>query len=195
MKRIAIIQGHPDPKRGHYCHALAEAYSSAAREAGHELRHIEVSQLSFPLLKSQKDWMGAEAPPGLKGAQETISWAQHIVIIFPLWLGDMPALLKGFFEQVFRPGFAIGEAASSGRMWQKLLKGKSARIVVTMGMPAFFYRLYYRAHSVKSLERNILKFCGVAPVRTTLIGTVGSETGAGPGEALARISLLGRAAR
>jgi putative NADPH-quinone reductase len=83
----------------------------------------------------------------------------------------MPALLKGFFEQTLRPGFAFGKA-QAGRMPPKLLKGRSARIVVTMGMPAFFYRIFYRAHSVKSLRRNILEFVGIGPVRTTVIGMV-----------------------
>jgi putative NADPH-quinone reductase len=94
-----------------------------------------------------------------------------LLIVFPLWLGDMPAVLKAFYKQVLRPGFALGKA-QPGRMPPKLLKGRSARIVVTMGMPAFFYRIVYRAHSVKSLKRNILEFCGVHPVRTTLIGMV-----------------------
>lgn len=102
--------------------------------------------------------------------------------MFPLWLGDVPALLKAFFEQALRPGFAIGKAAP-GRLWKKLLKGRSARVIVTMGMPAFFYRLYYRAHGVKSLKRNILEFCGISPVRASLIGTVESE---GARELLAR---------
>jgi hypothetical protein len=109
-----------------------------------------------------------------------------------LWLGDLPALLKGFFEQALRPGFAIGKAAP-GRMWKKFLKGRSARIIVTMGMPAFFYRLYYRAHSVKSLKRNILDFCGVSPVRASLVGTVESE---GARELwLAKVQAFGRAGR
>ena len=117
-----------------------------------------------------------------------------MVIVFPLWLGDMPARLKGFFEQALRPGFAIGEAAP-GRLWKKLLKGRSARIIVTMGMPAFFYRLYYRSHSVKSLRRNILEFCGFSPVGTTLIGTV-EDRSPGVREAwLAKMRLLGAAAR
>ena len=62
--------------------------------------------------------------------------------------------------------------AQAGRLPKKLLKGRSARILVTMGMPAFFYRIYYRAHSVRNLKRNILEFCGFGPVRTTLIGMV-----------------------
>ena len=74
----------------------------------------------------------------------------------------------------------------------KVFKGRSARIVVTMGMPGLFYRLVYRAHSVKSLQRNILAFCGVAPVRTTVIGTI--ESRRGRTRALAAMAALGRRA-
>jgi putative NADPH-quinone reductase len=34
------------------------------------------------------------------------------------------------------------------------------------------YRYYFRAHSVKSLERNVLGFVGIAPVHETLVGMV-----------------------
>jgi putative NADPH-quinone reductase len=169
-KRIVLIQGHPDPKRGHFVQALAEAYESAALSAAHEVRRIDIARLDFPVLRSAKEW-AAGPPAAIRKAQESIAWADHLVVLFPLWLGDMPALLKAFFEQTLRPGFAIGEA-QKGRFPKQLLKGRSARVVVTMGMPAFFYKLYYRAHSVKSLKRNILEFCGVAPVRTSYIGMV-----------------------
>jgi putative NADPH-quinone reductase len=190
-KRIAILVGHPDPKGGHFNHALAGAYAEAAAQAGHEVRTIDVAKLDFPPLRSAAQWESEAPPAGIAEAQQTIVWAEHLLVVFPLWLGDMPALLKAFFEQALRPGFAIGKA-QPGRMWKKLLKGRSARIVVTMGMPAFFYRLYYRAHSVKSLKRNILNFCGIAPVRTTLIGTV---EGGGAKKWLAALSALGRGAR
>ena len=189
--RIALIQGHPDARAGHYCHALAEAYVLGARAAGHEVRTIDVARLDFAPLGSAAEWEGGAPPQAIRAAQETIAWAEHLVVVFPLWLGDMPARLKGFFEQALRPGFAIGKAAP-GRMWSKLLKGRSARILVTMGMPAFFYRLYYRAHSVKSLKRNILEFCGVAPVRASLVGTV--EAAGHRKQWLAKVETLGRKA-
>jgi putative NADPH-quinone reductase len=182
-KRIALIQGHPDPAGGHYGHALAGAYEDAAREAGHEVRVITVARLALPLVRNAGEWE-SPAPRAVREAQKTIAWAEHVVVFFPLWHGDMPAVLKGFFEQVLRPGFAVGKGM------KKLLKGRSARVVVTMGMPAFFYALYYRAHSLKNLKRNILEFCGIAPVRSTVIGMVEGRRQARE-DWLTRVAVLG----
>ncbi|HSV35124.1 MAG TPA: NAD(P)H-dependent oxidoreductase [Ramlibacter sp.] len=173
-KRILIIQGHPDASGKHLGHALADAYAKGAEKAGHQVRFAPVAELDFPLLRSQKAWEEAVMPVSLRQAQEDIRWAQHLVLFFPLWLGDMPALLKGFLEQVARPGFAFKYNEGRTTFAEKGLKGRSARVVVTMGMPALIYRWYFRAHSVKSLERNILGFIGVAPVSETLVGMVGN---------------------
>jgi len=172
-KRILVIQGHPDNSQEHLLHALAQRYADAARGAAHDVRTLHVADLDFPLLKSQQEWMQGAVPPSLAQAQQDIEWAQHLVLLFPLWLGDMPALVKGFLEQVARPGFAF-PADAKNPFDAKALAGRSARVVVTMGMPAIVYRWYFRAHSVKSLERNILGFVGIAPVRATLIGGVGN---------------------
>jgi putative NADPH-quinone reductase len=173
-KRALIIQGHPDPKGARFCHALADSYAEGARQAGLELRRIDVATLAFEMLRSKEEWESGAPSDVIRGCQEDIRWAAHLVIVYPLWLGAMPALLKGFFEQVFRPGFAICQVGEKGR-WRKLLKGKSARIVVTMGMPALRYRWYFGAHSLKSQERNILGFCGIGPIHESLIGMVESR--------------------
>ena len=191
-KRITILQGHPDPAGGHFVHALADAYERAAREAGHETKRIDVARLDFALLHNAQQWQSQPASAPIVAAQQAIAWAEHLAIFYPLWLGDMPALLKGFFEQALRPGFAIGKAAP-GRLPKKLLAGRSARIVVTMGMPALFYKLYYRAHTLKSLKRNILEFCGISPVRSTLIAMVEGSKDARDGW-LTRLAVLGSAA-
>jgi putative NADPH-quinone reductase len=170
-RRILILQGHPDPDACHFGHALASHYVDGARTAGHEVRSVQVARLDFPLLRTKKDWEAGPLPAALVDAQRAIEWAEHIVVFFPLWLGDMPALLKGFLEQVVRPGFAIA-GASRGGMGQKLLGGRSARVVVTMGMPALVYRWYFQAHSVALLERNVLGFVGIGPIHRTMIGMV-----------------------
>ena len=170
-QRIVLIQGHPDATAPHLCHALAQAYADGATAAGHEVRQIDIATIDFPWLRSQHEWELGLLPAALKPAQADIGWAQHIVLFFPLWLGDMPALLKAFLEQVARPGFAFA-AEGNNPFGHKGLSGRSARVVVTLGMPALVYRWYFRAHSVKSLERNILGFVGIAPVHETLVGSV-----------------------
>lgn len=171
MKRkIAIIDGHPDADPARFIHALADAYAESAISAGHEVRRIAVANLDFPILKSRAEWQDQSPSPQVAEVQEIIAWADHLLILYPLWLGDVPAQLKGFFEQVMRPGFAFHYRDK--KLPKKGLKGKSARIVVTMGMPALFYRLFYGEHSVRSLKRNILNFVGIKPVECTLIGNV-----------------------
>lgn len=169
--RIAIIQGHPDPDKNHLGHLLAAAYIVGAQSAGHETRTIMVADLEFSIIRKPDIWQNGLPPESILESQEIIEWAEHILIIYPLWLGTMPALLKAFFEQLFRPGFAVVKA-KSGKPWKQLLKGKSARVVITMGMPASIYRWFYQAHSLKSLERNILSFTGIGPVRSSLFGMV-----------------------
>src|SRR5581483_11549740 len=105
-KHIAVIQGHPDPLSTRFCRALADAYVKAAREAGHVVSIIDVASLEFPLLRQKNDFDRGEPPASIRDAQAVIRGADHLVIVFPLWLGDMPALLKGFFEQTFRPEFS-----------------------------------------------------------------------------------------
>lgn len=170
-KHIVIIQGHPDAQVRHYDHALADEYAKGAQDGGHEVQRIEVAHLDFPLLRTKEDFEKGVPPDAIRQAQEVIKWANHLVIIYPLWLGSMPALLKAFLEQVFRPGFAF-DYQTSGKMPRKLLTGKSARIVVSMGMPALIYRWFFFAHSLKNLQRNILGFSGIKPIRSTLIGSI-----------------------
>ena len=194
MTRILLIQAHPDGSQPHFCHALAQAYDDAAREAGHEVQRVDLAALDFPLLRSRVEWEDGPLPASLKPAQEGIAWGEHLVFFFPLWLGGMPALLKGFLEQVARPGFALGRSGEGG--WpKKLLTGRSARVVVTMGMPALVYRWVFRAHSLKALERNILGFVGIAPIHETLIGLVEGMSDKHRHAWLRRLATLGRHAR
>jgi putative NADPH-quinone reductase len=171
-KAVAIVQGHPDPVGGHLCHALADAYAEGAIAAGHWVSRIDIAQLDVPLLHSQQEFESGVVPPSLVPARDALVSAEHIVLVFPLWLGTMPALVKAFLEQVMRPGVAF--AYQTKGMPKKLLSGRSAHIIVTMGMPAFAYRWFYFAHGIRCLKRNILKFVGIKPVRETFIGMVQS---------------------
>ncbi len=192
-KRILLIQGHPDASRAHFCHALENAYAEGAASGGHAVKRVHVGKLKFPLLRSEDEWKNSPLPVDLKTVQADILWAEHIVFFFPLWMGDMPALLKAFLEQVARPDFAF-DPSGANSFTHKKLAGRSARVVVTMGMPALVYRWYFRAHSVKSLERNILGFVGIGPVSETLVGMVGYVSPPTAEKWLAKLRNLGEQA-
>ena len=168
-RKILVINGNPDPSTARFCAALAEAYVRGASLAGHQIRRIDVGSLDFPILRSQSEFTQTPPPCDILEAQHSVNWADHLVIIFPLWLGSAPALLKGFFEQVFRYGFALTQP---GEPPKGLLVGRSARLIVTMGMPGAVFRLVFGAFGVRALERGVLWLSGIRPIRHTIIGGV-----------------------
>ena len=149
MSRILLIQGHPDGTATHLCHALGAAYREGAEASGHKVRELCVAGLNLPWLHTKDEFESAPDNPVLQAAQDDLQWANRVVIVFPLWLGEMPAMLKGFLEQVCRP--RTGAQAGMNHLG-RLLQGKSARIIVTMGMPALLYRLFFFAHGNHTTE-------------------------------------------
>ena len=192
MTSIVVIDGHPDVNPKRLCDAISKAYADSAEAAGHQVVRIDVAKLDFPLLRTQQDFERGSVVKDIQSAQTAIRNAQHIVIVYPLWLGTMPAILKGFFEQAFRPGFAFRYVDKS--LPEKLLTGRSVRIIITMGMPAMAYRWFFFAHSLRSLERNILKFAGLGPIRSTLFGGVETVSNEKREQWLQQVAELGRKA-
>lgn len=172
-KNILLIVGHPDPES--YCAALAGRYATGAAKSGAEIRVLELGRLDYePVLKfGYRQRMDLE--DDLIRAQEWVRRAEHLVFVYPTWWGTMPALLKGFFDRVFLPGFAY-RYRERGMLWDKLLKGKTARLIVTMDTPPLINRWVYGHAGHKVMKRNILQFCGIRPVRVTEIGPVRGST-------------------
>lgn len=191
-KRILIIDGHPDPRAERLCTALCNAYSEAANKAGHDIRRLDVGRLEFPLIRSLAEFEESSPPPDIVAAQQAILWADHLVIVLPLWLGGPPAVLKAFLEQTFRYGFAVPRPGEKGV--KGLLGGRSARLIVTMGMPALVYRLVFGAFGIRNIERSILGLSGIHPVRTSLFGGVGSHRAGQYENWLHEVRRLGEAA-
>lgn len=191
-KDIVIILGHPDPEGNRFCHALANAYFKGAESSGHNIKLIDIAQIDFPIMRTQADFVQGETPEAIKQVQQIIQSALHLVIIYPIWLGTMPAYLKAFLEQVFRPGFTAIKTTGE-KPWERLVSEKTAHIVVTMGMSEIIYRSYFPAHGSKSVEGNILAFFGINTVHETLIGKVESIGDTEREQWLDKMELAGRA--
>lgn len=169
-KRILLVLG--TPKTDSLCHALAEAYSQGARSQGHVIRQLKLAELIFdPVLHDGYD-QSQPLEPDLLDAQRLIHWAEHLVLVYPVWWGGFPALLKGFFDRVFQPGFAFKYREHSPVL-DPLLSGRTADLLVTLDQPAWHFRWLQGAPAHRQMMRSTLGACGIktrrlaefAPVR------------------------------
>ena len=191
MLKIMIVVGHP--QRTTFCEAMGYAYEKGAVAAGHEAKLFKLAEMNFdPILRNG---IRKEQPleSDLRAAYEFLASCDHLVLIFPLWCGDMPALLKGFIERILQPDLIARQNTDSAMNWN-IFANKTARIVMTMGMPVSIYRWWYRGHALKLLTRNILHFVGIKPVRHTLFGMIGDSKPTTREQWLRDIEALGRAA-
>lgn len=169
-KRILMILG--TPKSDSFCHALAEAYCQGARGEGHVVRQLKLGEIHFDPILRDGFSQGQALEPALLEAQRQIHWAEHLVFVYPVWWGGVPALLKGFFDRVFLPGFAF-KYRNRSQLWDKLLSGRTADLLVTLDTPPWYFRWIYGAPAHRQMTRTILGFSGIktrrlaefAPVR------------------------------
>lgn len=168
-KKILVVLGHP--ASGSYCGSLADIYAEAARQAGAELRKIHLGDLAFDPVLHEGYSRRQPLEPDLVAAQEAIAWADHLVFVYPIWWGAMPALMKGFIDRVFLPGFAFRYRPNS-TLWDRLLAGRSAHLLVTMDAPPWYFRWINRMPGHNQMKKTILEFSGIKPVRITSFGPV-----------------------
>ncbi|MBD2847583.1 NAD(P)H-dependent oxidoreductase [Paenibacillus sp. IB182496] len=191
-QNMLIVNGHPYAQS--YCAALADAYAAGARAGGANVQRLELHELKFDPNLRHGYASRMELEPDLVAAQEQIRRADHLVWVYPIWWGAMPAQLKGFIDRVFLPGFAYKYRTDSV-LWDKLLQGKSARLIVTMDTPGWYNRLFYKQAGHIVMKRNILGFCGIKPVRITSLGPVRGSSDTRRARWLEQVKLLGRAGK
>lgn len=165
MKKILVILGHPSASS--FNHALAQHYVKSASEAGHDVQLLELGKLTFDPILREGYQQRQELEPDLQAAWQQILWAEHLVLVFPTWWGVAPALLKGFFDRLFLPGMAFKYRPDS-QFWDKLLSGRSARIITTMDSPKIYNWLVYRNANIRSVRQATLEYCGIKPVSVTV---------------------------
>jgi putative NADPH-quinone reductase/1,4-dihydroxy-2-naphthoate octaprenyltransferase len=168
--KVLVILGHP--RGDSFCGALAEAYTRGAREAGLKVERLDLGGLTFDPNVRMPSPRDQALEPDLARAQALILWADHLVFVYPAWWGTLPALLKGFLDRVLTPGFAFAADEADPSAWAKLLKGRSAHLLVTMDTPPWVYQLIYRQPGHQAMRRATLGFCGIGPTFISTFGPV-----------------------
>jgi NAD(P)H dehydrogenase (quinone) len=186
-KKVLVILGHG--LNDSLCGALSAQYAESAAAAGHQVQVLKLGELEFDPILRQGFRQIQPLEADLQHAQAQIAWAEHIALIYPIWWGAAPALLKGFIDRVFLPGFAFKYDENS-TFQVKLLAGRSAHLMVTMDTPPWYYRWVYRLSVLKQMRKTTLEFCGIKVTNSTVFGPVISASAAQKTAWLAQASAL-----
>jgi putative NADPH-quinone reductase len=189
MKKILIINGHPDKES--LCFALAESYKKGADTNGNQCQLVHLIDLTFNPILTHGYRLVSELEPDLLKMQEAILQADHLVFVYPNWWATLPALLKGFIDRVLLPGFAF-KYHEKDPLWDKLLKGKTARLIVTMDSPKWYYWLINRNAGHNAMKIGVLEFCGIKPVKISAFAPVKSADELKRKKWLDEVETLGR---
>lgn len=187
--KVLLLDAHPD--RESLCAGLARSYLDGATDSGrHEVRFTALRDLHFDSVLKHGYRQGMKLEADLLGQQESIRWSEHLVIVTPVWWMSTPALLKGYFDRVFLPGFAFKHRQNSP-LWDRLLTGRSARVIYTQDSPQWFVRFFRGDAFWRALNHGTLGFAGFAPVRRTVLAQVRKSTPATRERWLAHARCLG----
>jgi NAD(P)H dehydrogenase (quinone) len=187
-KKILIIDGHPN--EASFCHALAGAYAKGALASDFDVQTLSLRSLKFEINLQQGYRKIQDLEPDLVKAQGLIKWCEHLVVIYPVWWGSMPALLKGFLDRCWLPGFAF-KYHEKDPFWDRLLTGRSARIIITSDAPILYNFIVNFNAPVRVMKNMILGFCGFKPIRTTSIGSITNLDKRKLGDVLGQVERLG----
>lgn len=172
MSDVLVLDGHP--RAGSLGAALADRYAAAAAGAGAAVERLTLRELAFDPILHDGYAVPQPLEPDLVRAQQLITETRHLALFYPSWWGASPALVKGFIDRTFLPGWAF--RFRDGGKWDKLLAGRSARLVVTMDWPVWAWSLVLGAPGRKAMKAATLEFCGFSPVRVTELGPVKTST-------------------
>lgn len=190
-KRILVLSGNPKPDS--FSDALANRYVESARQH-HAVRIHKISSMDFDPNLNVGYASDQCLEPDLLAFQHSVQWADHLLITTPIWWGAVPAKLKGLFDRTFLPGFAF-KYMKGKTIPAKLLTGKTARIVMTMDTPTWYYRHFQGAPALRQLKTATLEFCGFNDVRNNMFGPLISANENKRTQWLESVDRLGAAGR
>lgn len=163
-RKIFVLNGHPGDES--LSNTFAKTYADAARSSGHDVRVVDLGSLEFDADFGPHRFKDAKPlEPDLEHVMQSIEWADHVVLTTPMWWGGLPAKLKGLIDRSFLPGRTFD--TNSGAIPKPMLKGRTARVIITSDTPGWYFRLFYHRALHWQLKGQILGFIGLKPTKIT----------------------------
>ncbi len=165
MNKLVIVA---NPSSKSFSHSIAEKIMNLSKQKWDTVEVLDLYttdlKQDFLRYEDKKDVWNDETT---KQIQKKILWADELVLIFPIWWGDAPAIMKNFFDCNFNTWFAFNYVERK-KVW--LLTWKSARIIATSGAPAFFYKIMLHIQLLWNMNR--IGFCWIKQKSFTIFWDV-----------------------
>lgn len=102
-----VLLANPSPKS--FCHAVADTYADEVTAQGQTSEICDLNVMGFnPVLKDEfRPDRLTEISPWVKAELETLAQSAVIVLIYPIWFGGAPAILKGYIDRVLGAGSKV----------------------------------------------------------------------------------------
>lgn len=174
-----IVFNHP--YGGSFCGAILAAVERGLKTGGHKCRVINLDQDDFDPVMRSKDLLafvgagraGTDALDAIddqvREYKEHLEWAEHLVMIFPIWWMTTPAMTKGFIDKVIFP--AIAYDMKDGRLVSRLSLRK-VTVITTMNTPADVYRDVFGNPLEGSLIKGTFRQIGIENIEWTSLNEV-----------------------
>jgi len=170
MKNAVILYAHPNPKS--FSNAIKETAFDFLSKNGFNVEVVDLYSINFNPILSAKDFENIQQgtiSEDVKKQQEIINKSDLIVLVFPVWWYNMPAILKGYIDRVFSYGFAYVE---EGDEIKGLLKGKKVVIFANFGGSEEEYKRDNFDKCLSKTFEEIFRFCGIDFVKTKFFYSV-----------------------
>lgn len=157
--KCLVVYAHPNPFS--FNHAIKEEVVRLLVAKGHEVKVTDLYEINFkPVLKPEDFNLisSGTVAADVKVEQEKITWADRLILVYPIWWTGFPAILKGYIDRTLTYGFAY--AFDENGLVQPL-KGKQALLISTNGQPESVY-LDSMFHSLtETQDGGVFGFCGI----------------------------------
>jgi NAD(P)H dehydrogenase (quinone) len=159
--RILLVLAHPLAES--FAGAVAQTARQALEEAGHTVDVLDLYRENFdPRLTASERAGYFEDPYDFSDVATLVARlkaAEALILVFPQWWFNFPAILKGFFDRVLAPGVAFSHDPSGGRLLPRLSNIKLLWALTTTGSPWWMVQLYMGNPVRRLLKRAIAKLC------------------------------------
>lgn len=159
--RILLVLAHP--LEDSFAASVAKTAREMLAAGGHEVDLLDLYRERFDPCLSETERRGYfDQPYDTSGVDDLVTrlrQAEGLILVFPQWWFNFPAILKGFFDRVFAPGVAFTHDPAGGRIVPKLTNIRLFWALTTTGSPWWIVHLYMGNPVRRLLKRGIAAFC------------------------------------